>query len=84
VVEAPADDQVSQRIAEIEELLRRGMLMVVPGMNVKVDTVVTRSLNKTDLDPRYSPEAHPQTPTVISAPASEVAGSATGAGSPAS
>jgi hypothetical protein len=84
VIEAPADDRIPQRIAEIEELMKRGMLLVVPGMNVKVETVVTRSLNKTDLDPRYSPEAHPQTPTVISAPASEVAGSATGVGSPAS
>jgi hypothetical protein len=33
--------------------MKQGMLMVVPGMNVKVETVVTRSLNKTDLDPRY-------------------------------
>jgi hypothetical protein len=29
-------------------------LQVVPGMNVKVETVVTRSLNKTELDSRYS------------------------------
>jgi hypothetical protein len=88
VVEAPADDRVPQRIAENEELMRRGMLLVVPGMNVKVETVVTRSLNKADLDPRYLPEAHPQAPTVVPdptgpAPAGEVAGSATGVGSPA-
>jgi hypothetical protein len=89
VVEAPADEQVPQRIAEIEKLMRRGMLMVVPGMNVKVETVVTRSLNKADLDPRYLPDAHPQAPPVVPdptgpAPAGEVAGSATGVGSPAS
>jgi hypothetical protein len=65
------------------------MLLVVPGMNVKVETVVTRSLNKADLDPRYLPEAHPQAPPVVPdptgpAPAGEVAGSETGVGSPAS
>ncbi len=72
-----------QRIAENEELMKRGMLLVVPGMNVKVETVVTRSLNKADLDPRYLPEAHPRAPTVISNPASEVASCETGVGSPA-
>ena len=81
--EAPADDRVPQRIAEIEELMRRGMLLVVPGMNVKVETVVTRSLNKADLDPRYLPEAHPQAPPVVSDPAGEVAESATEVSSPA-
>ena len=84
VVEAPADDRVPQRIAENEELMRRGMLLVVPGMNVKVETVVTRSLNKADLDPRYLPEAQPQAPTVVPDPTGEVAESATGVGSPAS
>jgi hypothetical protein len=83
VVEAPADDRVPQRIAEIEELMRRGMLLIVPGMNVKVETVVTRSLNKADLDPRYLPEAQPQAPPVVSDTAGEVAESATGLGSPA-
>lgn len=53
VVESPAADRVSDRVAEIEELLCRGMLTVVPGMNVRVETVITRSLNKADLDPRY-------------------------------
>jgi DNA polymerase I-like protein with 3'-5' exonuclease and polymerase domains len=82
VEEAPADDRIPQRIAEIEELMKRGMLSVVPGMNVKVETVVTRSLNKADLDPRYAPETHPQVPSVVPdstdpAPAGEVAGSAT-------
>ena len=57
VVESPADDRVPGRVAEIEELMGRGMLMIVPGMDVKVETVVTRSLNKKDLDPRYHPEA---------------------------
>ena len=61
--------------------MRRGMLLVVPGMNVKVETVVTRSLNKADLDPRYLPEAQPQAPSVVSDPAGEVAKSATGVGS---
>jgi hypothetical protein len=83
VVEAPADDRVPQRIAENEELMKRGMLQVVPGMNVKVETVVTRSLNKTDLDPRYLPAAQPQAPPVVSDPAGEVAESATGLDSPA-
>ena len=31
VVESPADDRVPGRVAEIEELMKRGMLMVVPG-----------------------------------------------------
>ena len=53
VVESPADDRVPDRVAEIEELMRRGMLRVVPGMNVRVETVITRSLNKADRDPRY-------------------------------
>jgi DNA polymerase I-like protein with 3'-5' exonuclease and polymerase domains len=57
VAEAPADDHVPERVAEIKDLMRKGMLMVVPGMNVKVETVVTRSLNKSDLDPRYQPGA---------------------------
>ena len=34
--------------------MKQGMLEVVPGMNVKVETVVTRSLNKGDLDPRFA------------------------------
>jgi len=57
VVESPADDRVPGRVAEIEGLMTRGMLTIVPGMNVKVETVVTRSLNKSDLDPRYQPGA---------------------------
>ncbi len=48
VVEAPLDERVGERVAEIEELMRRGMGEVVPGMNVKVETVVTGSLNKGD------------------------------------
>jgi hypothetical protein len=58
VVESPADDRVSARVEEIERLMKQGMDEVVPGMLVKVETVVTRSLNKGDLDPRYpAPEA---------------------------
>jgi hypothetical protein len=88
VVESPADERVPERIDEIERLMKDGMLMVVPAMNVKVETVVTLSLNKADLDPRYLPEAQPQAPQVVSDPtgpasAGEVAGSATGVGSPA-
>ena len=36
--------------------MKEGMALVVPGMLVKVETVVTASLNKTDLDPRYDPQ----------------------------
>jgi hypothetical protein len=53
VIEALADDRVLERVAEIEELMIRWMHQVVPGMLVKVDTVLTRSLSKKDLDPRY-------------------------------
>lgn len=31
------------------ELMRRGMLEVVPGMRVQVEAVVSRSLNKAEL-----------------------------------
>jgi hypothetical protein len=48
VVESPADGRIGERLAEIESLMKRGMLTVVPGMNVKVETVITRSLNKID------------------------------------
>jgi DNA polymerase I-like protein with 3'-5' exonuclease and polymerase domains len=83
VVESPADERVPERIDEIERLMKDGMLMVVPGMNVKVETVVTRSLNKSDLDPRYLPEAQPQAPSVVSDLTGEVTESATGVKSPA-
>jgi DNA polymerase I len=53
VVESPADDRVLDRKAEIERLMIGGMHEVIPGMNVKVETVITRSLDKRDLDPRY-------------------------------
>ncbi|MEO7130060.1 MAG: DNA polymerase [Dermatophilaceae bacterium] len=56
VIESPTDDRVPDRVAEVEGLMIRGMLAIVPGMAVKVETVVTRSLNKTDLDPRYTDE----------------------------
>jgi DNA polymerase I len=69
VVETPADDCVPDRVAEIENLMKRGMLEILPGMLVKVETVVTRSLHKWDRDPRYlvvparlaSPADSPQT-----------------------
>jgi DNA polymerase I len=53
VVESPADDQVKARAAEIESLMKEGMAAVIPGMLVKVETVLTRSPNKKDLDPDY-------------------------------
>jgi hypothetical protein len=53
VIESPADGRVPDRVVEVEGLMRRGMLEILPGMLVKVETVVTRSLNKRDLDPRY-------------------------------
>ena len=53
VVECVADDQVLERKAEIERLMVEGMLTVVPGMNVRVETVVSLSLSKSELDPRY-------------------------------
>jgi hypothetical protein len=54
VVESPADDRVLERVAHVEELMRQGMLDVVPGMLVKAETAVSRSLDKSDLDPRYA------------------------------
>jgi len=53
---SPADDRVKDRVAHIELLMKQGMAMVVPGMLVKVETVVTSSLSKKDLDPRYDPK----------------------------
>ena len=53
VIECEADDQVLERKAEIERLMIEGMLTIVPGMNVRVETAVSRSLNKSELDPRY-------------------------------
>jgi hypothetical protein len=45
-VEVPEDDLVEQRRVEVAELMRQGMLDVIPGMNVKVAALITRSLNK--------------------------------------
>jgi DNA polymerase I-like protein with 3'-5' exonuclease and polymerase domains len=56
VVESPADDRVKERVARIESLMKQGMGQVVPGMLVKVESVVTASLDKKDLDPRYDPK----------------------------
>jgi hypothetical protein len=53
VVESPADDRVAERVAHVERLMVEGMGTVVPGMRVKVETVVTRSLNKRDLAPGH-------------------------------
>jgi len=53
VIECDGDDQVLERKADIERLMIQGMLAVVPVMNVRVETVVSRSLNKGELDTRY-------------------------------
>jgi hypothetical protein len=57
VVESPADDKVKDRVADIERRMKEGMALVIPGMRVKVETVVTRSLHKKELDPRYDPDS---------------------------
>ena len=45
--------RVLERKADIELRMIEGMLAVVPGMNVRVETVVSLSLNKAEVDPRY-------------------------------
>jgi hypothetical protein len=67
VVETPADEGIPRRVTEIKELMRRGMHMVVPGMNVQVESFVTRSLSKGDLDSRYMPDPAAATPVAVSA-----------------
>jgi hypothetical protein len=57
VVEVPACDRVPQQVAEIESHMKAGMAEVIPGMIVKVESVVTASLNKNDLHPAYQPSA---------------------------
>lgn len=47
------DADRSPAFLSIERLMIEGMLAVVPGMNVKVETVVSLSLNKAEKDPRY-------------------------------
>jgi hypothetical protein len=54
VVESPADGRVGERAAHIDSLMKEGMLEVTPSMRVKVETVVTRSRNKKEEDPRYA------------------------------
>jgi DNA polymerase family A/3'-5' exonuclease len=54
VAEVPADSRVGERRQEVEQLLVAGMHSVMPGMRIKVETMVTLSLNKNDLDPRYA------------------------------
>lgn len=56
VVESPADATVPAKVREIERHMIDGILDVVPGMRVSVESVVTRSLDKSELDPRYSHE----------------------------
>lgn len=53
-VASPDDGQVRRRVEEVEQLMRQGMLEVVPGMAVRVESVVTRSFDKSDLDPRHN------------------------------
>jgi hypothetical protein len=52
-IECVADDRVLERKAEVERLMVEGVLAVVPGMSVRVEPVVSRSLNKAEVDPRY-------------------------------
>ena len=54
VVESPADRMVHERMAEIEGMMKRGMETVVPGMRVAVESVITQSLSKKEVDPRYT------------------------------
>ena len=68
VVESPADDKVHERVAHIEALMKEGMLKVIPGMNVQVESVITRSLNKSDIDPRYTTKAAASTFALQPAP----------------
>ena len=69
VIELPVDELVAQRREEVERLMVEGMHTVIPGMLVRVESVITRSLNKTELDPRYSPEEGTEvrvaTPTLV-------------------
>jgi hypothetical protein len=46
VVESPDGGGIAGRALEVEGLMRQGMLAVIPGMRVGVETVVTRSLDK--------------------------------------
>ncbi len=67
-VESPDDDRVAARAAELEGLMMRGLLSVVPGMIVEVETVVARSLNKADVDPRQLPGATREPPAAATPP----------------
>ena len=53
VVEAPVGDKVLDLKEAIEALMIKGMLEVIPGMNVRMESFVTKSLDKTELDPRF-------------------------------
>jgi hypothetical protein len=53
IVEVRADDNVPAHVAAIESRLIQGMRAVTPELRVRVESVVTQSLNKKDLDPRY-------------------------------
>ena len=53
VIEVPADEAVLPCKQEIEHLMIEGMRTIVPGMNVRVESVITRSLNKADIDERF-------------------------------
>lgn len=48
VVECLDDADVLDQLQHIEELMKDGMAEVIPGMKVKVESVVSRSLNKAD------------------------------------
>lgn len=65
VVESPADDHVLDRLTHIEQLMKEGMAEVIPGMLIKIDSVVTCSLHKEDKDPRYQPKPASQPVTEL-------------------
>ncbi len=46
--DVPEDDWMASGRGEVAELMKQGMLEVIPGMNVKVDALITRSLNKAE------------------------------------
>jgi hypothetical protein len=49
VVTVKTDEHVQGHAARVEALMKEGMAEVLPGMLIKVETSITRSLNKNDL-----------------------------------
>jgi hypothetical protein len=55
VVEVQAGDNLDEQVSQVESLMKAGMARVLPGMTVEVESVVTRSLDKSDLFSRHQP-----------------------------